>query len=158
MDIVIRAIRKEEYPLLNEFLYQAIFIPEGVEPPPFEIVERPELRLYTDYFGSSKHDRAYVAVSGDRVIGAAWARIMNDYGHIDDDTPSLAVSLYPDYRGHGIGTRLMRALLDDLKEAGYAQISLAVQKENYAVKMYRKLGFEAVGENSEEYIMLCRFR
>ena len=43
-----------------------------------------------------------------------------------------------------------------LKEQGYEQASLAVQKENYAVRMYQKLGFEIVDENTEEYIMICR--
>ena len=157
MEYLIREMESAEYPLLNEFLYQAIFIPEGVEPPPFEIVYRPELSLYTEGFGSSEHDTAYAAVCGGKVVGAAWARIMNDYGHIDDESPSLAVSLLPEYRSRGIGTKLMRGLLDSLKARGYAQTSLAVQKANYAYNMYRKLGFEVIGSNDEEYIMLLRF-
>ena len=35
--------------------------------------------------------------------------------------------------------------------------SLAVQKMNYAVRMYKKVGFEIVDENEEEYIMVCKF-
>lgn len=35
-------------------------------------------------------------------------------------------------------------------------VSLAVQKANYAVKMYEKVGFETVDENEKEYIMVCR--
>ena len=38
---------------------------------------------------------------------------------------------------------------------GYKKTSLAVQKENYAVKMYKNVGFEIVDENDEEYIMVC---
>ena len=53
------------------------------------------------------------------MIGAAWCRIMEDYGHIDDDTPSLAISLLPGYRGRGIGTRLLGGLLRLLQENGY---------------------------------------
>ena len=55
----------------------------------------------------------------------------------------------------GIGTALMKAMLQLLKDKGYKQTSLSVQKENYAVRMYRKVGFEVVGENEEEYIMIC---
>ena len=80
---------------------------------------------------------------------------MDDYGHIDDDTPSFAISLYKEYRGMGIGTALMKEMLRILKDRGYKQASLAVQKANYAVKMYKKTGFEIVDENEEEYIMLC---
>lgn len=79
---------------------------------------------------------------------------MNDYGHIDDQTPSFAISLYKEYRGYGIGTDMMRKMLSLLKESGYKQASLAVQKENYAVKMYKNVGFEIVDENEEEYIMV----
>ena len=82
---------------------------------------------------------------------------MNDYGHIDDATPSFAISLYKEYRGWGIGTALMQEMLCILKRRGYQQASLAVQKENYAVKLYKKVGFEIVDENEEEYIMVCYF-
>lgn len=97
-----------------------------------------------------------VVESDNKIIGAAWARIMEDYGHVDDETPSLAISLYPEYRGQGIGTALMQAMLDWLRAKGYKQASLSVQKENHAVRMYVKLGFEIVDENDKDYIMICR--
>ena len=83
---------------------------------------------------------------------------MDDYGHIDDETPSFAVSLYKEYRGAGIGTALMEGMLCILKQKGYNQASLSVQKANYAVNMYKKLGFEIVDEVDEEYIMVCRLQ
>ena len=107
-------------------------------------------------FGKKKDDIGLVAEVDKKVVGAVWVRIMDDYGHIDKDTPSFAISLYKDYRGFGIGTDLMKEMLRILKDRGYKQASLAVQKANYAVKMYQKTGFEIVGENGEEYIMLCR--
>ena len=79
---------------------------------------------------------------------------MNDYGHIDSDTPSLAMSVYHKYRGLGIGTSLLKELLQLERLSGYSKISLSVQKSNYAVKMYKKVGFTVVDENSEEYIMV----
>jgi len=33
MDYIIREMRSEEYCLLSDFLYEAIYIPEGIEPP-----------------------------------------------------------------------------------------------------------------------------
>ena len=85
-----------------------------------------------------------------------WGRIMNDYGHIDDETPSFAISLLKEYRNYGIGTELMKTMLHELRDCGYKQSSLAVQKQNYAVRMYKKVGFQIVDENEEEYIMVCR--
>lgn len=88
------------------------------------------------------------------IVGAVWVRIMNDYGHIDDETPSLAISLYKKYRDFGIGTAMMKEILTLLKSHGYSRVSLSVQKANYAAKMYLKIGFEIVRENEEEYIMV----
>ena len=140
----IRELKKEEAGLLKDFLYEAIFIPKGVEPPARSIIEKPELKLYYEDFGKGPADHCLV-----------WTRIMKDYGHVDDETPSLAISLYKEYRGCGTGTELMRSMLQLLKEKGYKRASLAVQKANYALRMYEKLGFGVTDQNDEEYIMLC---
>ncbi len=154
MDYQIREIRENEYPALSDFLYEAIFIPEGMEKPPKSIIEQPELQVYIADFGRTD-DWCLVAETKGRIIGAVWVRIMNDYGHIDDETPSFAISLYKEYRHLGIGTVLMKSMLQFLKDKGYKQTSLSVQKANYAVDMYRKAGFAVVDENEEEYIMVC---
>ncbi len=152
----IRQMDHTEYAVLKDFLYEAIFIPEGVEAPPKDIVEQPELKLYYENFGKGRGDHAIVAEEEGRIVGAVWTRIMNDYGHVDDDTPSFAISLYKECRGKGTGTRLMLEMLDFLRTQGYKKASLAVQKANYAVRMYEKVGFRTVAENDEEYIMVCK--
>lgn len=149
-------MRAEEYPLLDEFLYQAIFIPQGEQPPARDIIRQPELQVYVQNFGQIDGDECLAAECDGKIVGAVWVRIMNDYGHIDEQTPSFAISLLPQYRGLGTGTRLMKAMLERLAHKGVKQASLAVQKQNYAAKMYRKCGFEVVGENEQEYIMVCR--
>ena len=153
--MVLRELKSEETILLRDFLYEAIFIPEGVEPPPREIIERPELKLYYEDFGTGKADYCIVAEDEGKVVGAAWTRLMDDYGHVDEETPSFAISLYKEYRGQGIGTRLMKDMLALLKDKGFKRASLAVQKANYAVRMYEKVGFKTVDENEEEFIMVC---
>ncbi len=158
MNCKIRKILEEEVNLLQDFLYEAIFVPEGMPAPPKSIINQPELQVYITDFGKKKDDIGLVAEVDKKVVGAVWVRIMDDYGHIDNDTPSFAISLYKDYRGFGIGTDLMKEMLRILKDRGYKQASLAVQKANYAVRMYQKTGFEIVDENEEEYIMLCRLR
>ncbi|MDE7071218.1 MAG: GNAT family N-acetyltransferase [Clostridia bacterium] len=153
MEYNVREMQPNEYFLLNDILYNAIFIPQGVAPPPKNIIEQEELQVYVKDFGKQKDDVALVAEIDGKIIGAVWARIMNDYGHIDNDTPSLAISIYKNYRGYGIGTSLMQNMISLLKYRGYKRVSLAVQKENYAVRMYKRVGFIIVDENSEEYIM-----
>ena len=151
----IREIRSEEIPLLNDFLYEAIFIPEGVPAPPRSIIENEDLQVYVRDFGMKADDRCLVAEVDGKVIGAIWTRIMNDYGHIADGIPSLAISLYKDYRHQGIGTELLREMLQLLRLDGYPQVSLSVQKANYAFRMYLKAGFKVLKETEEEYLMVC---
>ena len=153
--MILRELNENEVGLLKDFLYEAIYIPEGVEPPDRSIIEQPELKIYYEDFGTGRADHCIVADDNGVVIGAVWTRIMNDYGHVDDETPSFAISLYKEYRGQGTGTKLMREMLALLKEKGFHIASLAVQKANYAVRMYEKVGFKTVDENDEEYIMVC---
>ena len=153
--MILRELKENEAELLQDFLYEAIFIPEGIEPPARSIIEQPELKIYYENFGSGRADHCIVADDDGKVIGAVWTRIMNDYGHVDDDTPSFAISLYKEYRGQGIGTRMMNEMLALLKEKGFERASLAVQKANYAVRMYENVGFRKIDENDEEFIMIC---
>ena len=137
----IRKLRQEEIHILDDFLYEAIFIPEGTKAPPKEIIKEPI---------------CYVAEISGKIAGAVWCRIMDDYGHVDEDTPSLAISVLEEFRQCGIGTALMQQMLTALKQQGYPQVSLSVQKANYAARMYEKLGFEIVEDKEEEYIMVHR--
>lgn len=149
----IREIRPQEIPLLEDFLYEAVFIPEGVAPPPKTIVKNEDLQVYVRDFGLLPDDKCLVAEADTKIVGAVWCRIMNDYGHIDDDTPSLAISLYKEYRNQGIGTELLRRMILLLRQSGYKRVSLSVQKANYAARMYLNAGFKVVNEIPEEYIM-----
>ena len=119
MNTIIRKIRPEEHDLLREFLYHAIYLPQGVEPPSRSVIDLPELQVYIADFGTRPGDHCIVAEAAGKVVGAAWCRIMEDYGHIDNDTPSLAISLLTEYRRLGIGTHQLNDLLLLLKENGY---------------------------------------
>lgn len=154
MEYRIRKIQKQEYPLLEDFLYEAIFVPEGAAIPPRTITAAPQLRIYVENFGESQGDLGLVAEIDKRIVGAVWTRIMDDYGHVDGKTPSLAISLYEEYRGLGIGTAMMKEILALLKSHEYKRVSLSVQKANYAAKLYLKVGFKVIRENDEEYIMM----
>ncbi len=156
MEYIIRKIENNEIYLLDDFLYEAIFIPDGVKAPPREIISQPDLQVYVEDFGKRDDDICFVAQVGEKIVGAVWVRDMNDYGHIAQGIPSFAISLYKEYRNFGIGTALMERMLKELRARGYKKASLAVQKANYAVRMYKKVGFEIFDENDEEYIMVCK--
>ena len=104
-----------------------------------------------------KDDYCLCAEVEKKVVGAVWVRNIAGFGRVDDDTPEFAISLYPDFRGNGIGTELMKQMLRVLQRKGYKKASLAVQKDNYALRMYQKIGFKIIGENTEEFLMEYRF-
>jgi ribosomal protein S18 acetylase RimI-like enzyme len=156
--LVIRPISSDEYPVLEDFLYHAIFLPPGVEPLPREIVFDPEIRVYIKDFGG-KDDCGVIAEQDGQIVGAAWTRIIPAYGHVDDQTPELAISVLPDWRGQGIGSKMMKCLFGSLRERGYRQTSLSVQKDNPAVRFYERLGYKITGEridhaNHGDYLMI----
>lgn len=155
----VRAMRESDYECLPEFLYQAIYIPEGEELPPRNIINDPEIFVYIKDFGTQQGDLGVAAEQNGQIIGAAWTRIILAYGHIDKNTPELAISILPEFRGYGIGTKLMKKLFEVLRENGYKQTSLSVQKGNPAVRLYQRLGYEMSGERPdhaghEDYLMI----
>jgi ribosomal protein S18 acetylase RimI-like enzyme len=157
-NVIIRPIEVREYPVLEDCLFNAIYLPPGEEAPPREIIFEPEIILYIKDFGG-KDDCGVVAEKDGVIIGAAWTRIIPAYGHIDDDTPELAISVLPEWRGQAIGSRMMNALFDRLRERGYHRTSLSVQKDNPAVRFYLRLGYQITGErldhaNHEDYLMV----
>jgi ribosomal protein S18 acetylase RimI-like enzyme len=163
-NISIRPIEKSEYGILEDFLYEAIHIPPGAEPVPRNTIFVPEVYVYIEGFGKPD-DVCFLAEIDGRPVGAAWSRILacpgkRGYGNIDGHTPELAISVFPEYRGGGIGTKLLSALHDDIAGRGDQRISLSVQKTNPAVRLYERLGYATIGEgeNAEDYIMVKTLR
>ena len=158
MEYTIREMTVMEYPLLNEFLYEAILISDVIKPTLKNITTSPELQIYVDRFGASKADFALVTEVEQKIVGAVWVRIIHDYGHIDDETPFLAISLYKKYRGQGIGTDMMKEMLSLLKTHGYKCVSLSVQKANYALKYIEKSILILYGETKKNglWYVICK--
>ena len=69
-NLIIREIRKEEYKILEDFLYEAIFIPKGTKKPPREIIKNEELQVYIKDFGTDKNDNCLVAEYNNKIVGA----------------------------------------------------------------------------------------
>jgi ribosomal protein S18 acetylase RimI-like enzyme len=157
-EATIREIRPEDYPLLEEFLYLAVYQRDPSQPIPRSVTDEPGVHIYIDAFGERAHDIGLLAEADGRVIGAAWARVLDGdprgYGYLDDATPELAISLLPAYRSRGVGTRLLRELLGRLAAAGYAKTSLSVDRDNPASRLYARLGFETIAERDEDLLMV----
>lgn len=154
----IRELRENEYDKLEELLYEAIYQPDEDHPVSREVLKIPEVHAYIKDFGKRKDDYALIAESDEHIMGGVWVRILSEevkgYGNIDSETPEFAISLFKEYRNKGIGTALMKAMIGHLKEKKYRRASLNVKKENYAVNLYKKVGFKIIGEDEQDYLML----
>jgi ribosomal protein S18 acetylase RimI-like enzyme len=117
------------------------------------------LTRYVDNWGRSG-DVAVIAHDTGNRVGAAWLRRFKasepGYGFVDEATPELSIAVVPSQRSRGLGRELIEALLDDAREAGYAQVSLSVEQDSPAVGFYEKHGFEVVGEQDGGLVMLKR--
>jgi len=142
---------------MKDFLYEAVFQREGEPPLPRTIIDEPRISVYIDNWGRPD-DLCLVALADGKYAGAVWTRIhsggIKGYGYIDEFTPELSISLFKAYRGRGLGTALMQAMIQRLKVCGYSRVSLSVTKENPACHLYRRLGFKAVAEAQDDYLMV----
>jgi ribosomal protein S18 acetylase RimI-like enzyme len=145
----IRPIVSDDEPFLWEMLYQALYVPEGNPPFPREILNQPEIRSYAENWGRS-NDLGFIALTQitSQPIGAAWVRLLKGenrgYGYIDDHTPELTIAVDPMWRGRGIGTELLGSVIEAAR-AFCVYISLSVSQDNPAIRLYQRMGFEALG-------------
>lgn len=66
------------------------------------------------------------------------------------------MAVLPGFRGKGIGTALLKRLIEDAREAGYPALSLSVDVRNPAYKLYCKLGFGCVEQSDHSQTMRLR--
>lgn len=130
MEYIIRQMKVSEYPLLKDFLYQAIYQLDKTNLAPKSIINNSELQVYIKGFGTQKDDHCFCAEVDNKVVGEVWVRNINGYGSIDNVTVEFAISVFDEYQKMGIATALMNKMLMHLKELNYPKASLAVQKGN----------------------------
>jgi ribosomal protein S18 acetylase RimI-like enzyme len=147
MNYPIRSLTPADQPFLWEMLYQALYVSADQSPPPRDVINQPDLARYVQDWGR-EGDRGFVAIdpTTGQSIGAVWWRFLigenQGYGYVDDATAELGFAVLPEYRGQGIGTALLNALV--ASEPGV--ISLSVAADNPAVRLYQRFGFTIAQE------------
>lgn len=161
-EIIIREIQPYEYPLMKEFIYEAVYQPDPNNPYPKELIYYPEIRIYWDDWNTKKDDYCLISLIDDKPIGAVWIRtfhgVLKGYGYIDENTPELSIAIFPEYRNKGIGTNLMNQMIRLMITKGFKKVSLSITKGNKAIHLYNRLGFKVVNESENDYIMLMDLR
>ena len=155
----IRDLRPDETPFLREMLYAALAWRPDVELPPVEwVLEHPQVAPFHLAWGR-EGDVALVAERNETSLGLAWYRFFTEADHgegfVDEETPEVAVAVVDGRRGEGIGTTLMQAIHVRAREQGVRRISLSVDHDNPARRLYHRLGYRecSPGEDDDRMIL-----
>src|ERR1700685_1749194 len=93
-------------------------------------------------------DLGVIAEADGAPAGAAWLRFFfagdSGYGSVAPDVPELTIGVDADWRGRGAGRALLRALAGQARSAGIRQISLSVERKNFAQQLYLAEGYRVV--------------
>src|SRR5207248_2962833 len=96
-------------------------------------------------------DLGVIATDDGEVVGVAYCRLFTDaehgHGYVDAATPELAIAVRDGRRGEGIGARLLQELADLARLEGVSQLSLSVERENPARRLYERSGYREIGED-----------
>jgi ribosomal protein S18 acetylase RimI-like enzyme len=146
--------------LLREYLFLAIFVPEGAPPLAPEILDDPAIARYAVGWGRAG-DLGFLAIDSheEKDVGAAWLRLWPEgdhgFGFVDEFTPELSMSVRPGWRGQGIGSLLLKNLLAEADHR-YPAVSLSVATANPAFNLYRRWGFEVCASSEGSATMRRR--
>ena len=112
---------------------------------------------YINNFGSDKLDVCLVAVANGELVGASWGRLFSEanqgYGFLDVETPELSIAIKEQFRNQGIGGRLIEEIVAVYRTLNVRAVSLSVDKNNSALRLYRRMGFEVVEESGRSVVM-----
>ncbi|KZE90174.1 GNAT family N-acetyltransferase [Microbacterium sp. TNHR37B] len=130
--------------------------------PKHQILESPEYARYLAGW-MRPGDAGLIAVDGQEVpIGAAWYRMLPrtdpGFGYVATGVPELIIGVRPIWRAHGVGRALLQGLCDQARAAGFARLSLSVERGNFAQTLYRSEGFAVTQAGHGRDTMVKRLR
>jgi len=150
--VVVRRATVKDVRFLRDMLHHAFYAREAVAGQ-----EEPVYRYVIGW--GREGDNGVIGLDEGFPAGAAWYRLFTEdeagYGFVDESTPELAIAVVPSRRGRGIGELLLTSLLDRARADGVRQVSLSVERENPALRLYEKHGFGVVREVGNGYTMLA---
>lgn len=146
---------------LAEMLYEAVnWYDDGAEERPAldATLAVPENARYLAHWGRAG-DVALCALDGrDEPVGAVWYRRFTaaepGYGYVADDVPELAIGVYPEFRRQRVGSLLLGAIVARAGRDSERALSLSVNKDNPAKRLYARYGFEVVAQPGDALTMV----
>ena len=123
-----------------------------------DIMSAPAIAHYVA--GWPRPGDAGVIAEADRPVGAAWWRCFDaddpGYGFVDAAIPEVSIGVLDGWRRQGVGQALMTALIAAAQACDLGGLSLSVEADNSAVRLYGQLGFDCVGVSGSSLTMLLR--
>lgn len=158
MDASLRRANETDVEHIRWGLYEALaWSPESRLPPLEATLEHPEVARYHRGWGRPG-DLGVIANVGEEVVGVAYCRLFtgDDHGHgyVDERTPEVAVAVREGWRGTGLGTRILAELASAAREAGFDRLSLSVDTDNPARRLYERLGYRELSVDDSGVRML----
>lgn len=155
-NLTIRKAVKEDEPFLFEMLYLSLFVPEGGKPFEQSILDNPDISKYVKEWGR-EGDTGFIVLMDGEPVGSITSRFFTEenkgYGFIDEAIQELSMAIKPAFRGQGIGSNLLKTMLDELKKNGVRAVSLSVDHRNPALRLYSRFGFVAVKKDGPSITM-----
>jgi ribosomal protein S18 acetylase RimI-like enzyme len=140
-----RRLTNTDEPLVWRMLYEAARVAEDGRLSHETIRLDRYLAKYAKTWGRSGDlgVAAFERCSGEPV-GCTWLRLLigadRSDGYIDDHTPELAIGVVPAHRGQGVGTELLRRLVEAARTRVPA-VTLTVRDGSPAIRLYERFGF-----------------
>jgi ribosomal protein S18 acetylase RimI-like enzyme len=148
--VIVRAVRADDLPFLWDMGWEATAVDPGMRALGREAaLALPSVRKYLSGWGRAG-DAGVVGLDEDgRRLGAAWYRLFPPddpaCGFVASDVPELSIGVRDGARGRGVGGALLEALLSAAREQGYRAVSLSVDRQNPARRLYERVGFRDAG-------------
>ena len=141
----IRELQAEDADFLGAMLYAAVYWDPAKERLPIEFVlAHPQLSIFHEGWGRPG-DTGLVAELDDAPVGVVFYRRFTEAEHgegfVDDATPELAIAVADGHRGRGIGAALLEAIHERARSDGLERLSLSVDEDNPARRLYARLGY-----------------
>jgi len=158
----IRAAAQPDGAFLGDMVVEAANWRQGGSSPKHQVMSHPDHSRYVVGWMRPR-DAGFVALDDHgEPIGAAWYRMLPrsdpGYGYVGTGVPELIIGVRPIWRANGVGRALLQRLMEHARAQGFARMSLSVERDNFAVTLYRSEGFAVTESGIGRDTMVKRLR